>query len=224
MTRDLDKYQKFVDDYWMYYLELEQMMVSTKRYVEFDKSNFSTYSMQYQQLLENACGELDVVGQYIAHELDDGFNRDNKRNTIQHWWYVIQSWYANISNYQTATCNDTINLTPWNSFHVEKTSGGPRKYKLQEGAQFPVWWNAYNSVKHNRTLYDKEKMDKNYRKANLENTLNAFAALYLLERSYLESVKPQDIETKFDSRLFEFSSTQSHATWRDVQSKTTLYL
>ncbi|MGN0575580.1 MAG: hypothetical protein ACI4J2_06055, partial [Ruminococcus sp.] len=50
----------------------------------------------------------------------------------------------------------------------------------------PKWWNAYNKVKHKRVQSDADGL--NYKKANLENLANAFAALYLLEFEFMKDI------------------------------------
>ena len=50
-----------------------------------------------------------------------------------------------------------LNLVPWSKWASN---------------EIPIWWTAYNKVKHHR--------DKQYYRANLHNTLNAVAALYII--------------------------------------------
>lgn len=47
------------------------------------------------------------------------------------------------------------------------------------------WWSDYNSVKHNRTIFNKSKRI-NYYKANLKNVIYSLAALYVLEIALLQ--------------------------------------
>ena len=51
----------FVKSYWNYYLELEEQFISTKKFVEFDVSNSTTYSVEYLKLFQAVCSEIDVV-------------------------------------------------------------------------------------------------------------------------------------------------------------------
>jgi hypothetical protein len=37
----------FTKSYWNYYLELEERMEETRRYIEYDENNFKTYSSNY---------------------------------------------------------------------------------------------------------------------------------------------------------------------------------
>lgn len=199
-----DRLNNFIKEYWGYYLNLEKIMLSTEMYVEIDEENFKTFSLRYQQLLESVCGEIDVVGKYIAHELNIDFN-PNKRMSIQKWWFEIQGWFGRQSRQMTKYGD--IELRPWAHYNVKGCvdKNGRHGYCLCDGGKTPSWWTAYNNVKHNRTQLDQEIKKKNYVKANLENVLYAFAALYLLEKNYIEYMRANgaELEGIYNSRLFE---------------------
>lgn len=55
-------FQDLVSQYWKYYLALETRLLETERYVEFDLSNGTVYSMEYMMLFQTICSEIDVVG------------------------------------------------------------------------------------------------------------------------------------------------------------------
>ena len=55
-------FQDLVSQYWKYYLALETRLLETERYVEFDLSNGTVYSMEYMMLFQTNCSEIDVVG------------------------------------------------------------------------------------------------------------------------------------------------------------------
>ena len=46
--------------YWTYYLMLEQKLLATQNYVDFDKDNYQTYSNEYALLLQ-AVGADDEI-------------------------------------------------------------------------------------------------------------------------------------------------------------------
>ena len=41
ITKDAKKFNQFEKSYWQYFLELEEQFLSTKRYVAFDKVQFT---------------------------------------------------------------------------------------------------------------------------------------------------------------------------------------
>lgn len=42
----------FKKSYWNYFLELEEQLISTKRFVTFDKNNFKSFSIEYLKLFQ----------------------------------------------------------------------------------------------------------------------------------------------------------------------------
>lgn len=60
---------QFIKSYWNYYLELEEQLNQTKRFVDFDISNYKTFSIEYLKLLQATCSEIDVVAKIIAKNL-----------------------------------------------------------------------------------------------------------------------------------------------------------
>lgn len=82
----------FVKSYWNYYLELEDQFIATKKFVEFDVSNFTTYSVEYLKLFQAVCSEIDVVAKILAEEYDAAFKKLENKN-IQKWGYNLQLAY-----------------------------------------------------------------------------------------------------------------------------------
>ena len=58
--------KQIITEYWNYYLSLERQFENSRRYISFDNANYSTYSIEYIQLLQAICSEIDVVGKVIA--------------------------------------------------------------------------------------------------------------------------------------------------------------
>ena len=46
---------RFIKSYWNYYLELEEQRIQTKKFVDFDISNYKTFSMEFLKLLQATC-------------------------------------------------------------------------------------------------------------------------------------------------------------------------
>ena len=86
---------QFVKSYWNYYLELEEQLLQTKRFVDFDTSNYKTFSIEYLKLLQAACSEIDVVAKIMAEKFDSNFVKLNNKN-IQKWGFVLQQHFNDI--------------------------------------------------------------------------------------------------------------------------------
>ena len=64
--QEVSEFNIFAKSYWSYYLELEEQIVLSKKYVEFDETNHKTFSSNYLLLIQAICSEIDVVGKALA--------------------------------------------------------------------------------------------------------------------------------------------------------------
>ncbi len=188
----------FVKSYWNYYIELEEHVKETQRYVDFDSKNNSTFSIEYIKLLQAICSEIDVVGKVIASYVNAGFVNDRKAN-INKWGFEVQQVFTDISEIKVVFWND-FELQPWKKWKYIQGKKGPI---LAEKAETPTWWNDYNAVKHRRTDIEK-KTRPNYTRANLKSVSTALSALFVLEKLFLEYLFEQEKNTVMvqNSRLF----------------------
>ena len=209
--------KEFAKSYWNYYLELEKRMEETRRYTEYDENNFKTYSSNYLMLFQAVCSEIDVVGKELAAYFNTGYDEDEK--SINRWWYEIQDNLTDV--FREVKFSDTYQLCPWDKYRVVKVSSIQNRngkqvtvnnYNLQpktDGITYatPKWWNAYNKVKHKRLKIDDDGI--NYKKANLLNVSNAFAALYLLEFEFMKKIGTvQEMVQCGESQLFGMGDLQ----------------
>lgn len=202
------KNQQFVRSCWDYFLELEEQLLETKRYVDFDKLNNKTFSIEYLKLLQATCSEIDVVAKILAERADPAFKSHDKIN-IQKWGFALQKAYPDIESMAVRFNND-YTIVPWDNWAYEKylNKKGDTSYRLIKGKQTPVWWTAYNKVKHERTsAYGSGKT--NYVRANLKNLISAMAALYILETLFLSALASNDNTVTYTkSRLFELPESE----------------
>lgn len=145
--------------FWLYYLNLEERFINTTKYVEVAKDNYSTYSIEYTSLLLSICSEIDVISKEIC-----GFNQ-NDHKCIKDYFNIINVKFPDILKEKVAFSFASIELTPFLNWKEDKS---------------PFWWENYNDVKHGRL--------NNFMVGNLENVLNALAALYILERYQLKNI------------------------------------
>lgn len=116
----MEKLKTFIKNYWSYYLRLEARFLETLNYVEFDETNFRTYSFEYLHLLLSVCGEIDAVGKMMALEK----NPELKENAnICEWWKEIQDNFLvdeKRLNEQEVDFLDKARLNPWEGFEVNE--------------------------------------------------------------------------------------------------------
>ena len=194
----------FVRSYWDYYLELEEQFSQTKKYIAFDIHNKNTYSVEFLKLMQAVCSEIDVVAKEIASALDPSLKVDSSTN-IQKWGYVLQNKLPKILTAEVVFNHD-IRVTPWKNWVYEqyRDRKNALRYRLKGKAETPSWWSAYNSVKHQRTKITADG-SINYTKANLENLIHSFAALYILETEYLTTLygEQEPVDGIRNSQLFQ---------------------
>lgn len=212
IVRDTTTFNSFIHNYWEYYRELEKEFLQTQKYVEFCADNNATYSVEYLKLFQAVCSEIEVVGKVIAKTVNESFKVDDKSNSIEKWWYEIQNVLLLTDGYFTymnptaqpkcftlleykCLLMDRIVLQPWKNYRIENylDSADRLKYRLVKGCNTPKWWSSYNKVKHNRMVsMESKKKNTNYSKANFKNVSNAFAALYILEKAFIDMIGTYD--------------------------------
>ena len=209
INRDSELFNKVVKNYWEYYRELEDEFLMTRRYVDFAEKNFTTYSVEYLKLYQAVCSEIDVVGKAMAQIADSNFKAEDKQNNIYKWWFVVQDEYF-VTDGPFTPMNPTSNAVriglrdykcamlgshefkPWAGFVIEKrrNASNVEYFANAQGSNTPKWWKEYNDVKHHRISLNNAMA--NYEKANLGNVSCALAALYILERAFMDTIGNED--------------------------------
>lgn len=215
----MSKFNHFIRNYWQYYRELEDELLATRKCVDFYKENYKTFSVEYLKLFQAVCGEIDVLGKSMAAELNPTFKSKETKNNILKWWYVLRNnyfFYKDISkkdrpedlvDVEVTFVNDE-EIKPWSDFEVEPfiDKKGASRIRHKDGGKTPLWWKDYTDVKHSRTLpIENNPRETNYYKANLGNTISAFAVLYVLEKTYMAHIGTRNEREGFADRslLFE---------------------
>lgn len=161
--------KEFLNNYWKYYLILEEDFLGTLRYVELHSGNFNTFSTEYTKQYQAICSEIDVV----CKEFCKVINSTAKVGNIESYAKIILNEVSKIRDEKITIKKYRVNaLYPWREWRLEC---GDVKYKS------PEWWTKYNKVKHNR--------NQNFEQANLGNVLSALAALFVLEVYCYEKIK-----------------------------------
>lgn len=138
--------------HWNYFLAIERDLEVLSRYVEFTPDNYKAYSIEMARIILSAGSEIDVLLKAICNKASPGDAADS----ITKYKKVVKSKLPNMMVFQVDIPRWEIYITPWEPW---------------QSIDVPEWWTAYNKVKHHR--------DDEYHLANLFNTLNAVAALYV---------------------------------------------
>ncbi|MEC5385190.1 hypothetical protein VVD49_05610 [Uliginosibacterium sp. H3] len=139
--------------HWNYFLSIEDDVARLARYVEPTESNFACHSIELARVLFAAASEVDVVLKQLCEKLDPNC----RASSINTYRSVIFSTFPGLESYVVTVPRFGLTLTPWESWH--------------EGSS-PLWWTAYNKVKHRRHTHFEE--------ACLKHALNGVAALFLV--------------------------------------------
>lgn len=199
--------KQFIKSYWEYFLELEEQFIETKRFVEFDKANAKSYSIEYLKLYQAVCSEIDVVGKEIAAAINPHFKIDNNTN-IKKWGYEIQIKFPNIKNI-VILFNDEDNLQPYKDWEYEKCTtvdkNGKKRnvLKIKDDKKTIRWWQNYNAIKHRRIGL--VEGTKNFQLANQSNLILALSALFVLEMLYITSFSEYENAQINKSKLFSMN-------------------
>ena len=154
--------QKFLNDYWAYYLMLEERFVHTLNYVELSEYNKNVYSNEYAGLLQLIGSELDAFFKVYC-----GFSPDDHKN-IAHYCTSVLTTYPRILDQEISIPQAEISVKPFEGWNP------------QEAKQSLAWWCAFDNIKHSRTANKKD--------ASQHNVLLALSALFLLEMKYLNII------------------------------------
>jgi len=138
--------------YWQHFLALESDFAQTARFVEFERSNFGVYSVEFLKLLMAVGSEIDVLCKVLCACLGP----TEKRGNIDEYRACING-HSDIALEEVLIRRYALSFKPWTEWANGKN---------------PPWWRSYNNVKHERNLRMSE--------ANLENCAQAMSALFVL--------------------------------------------
>lgn len=171
--------EAFLQNYWNYYLVLENRFINVVNYVALNSDNYNTYSFEFVNLILLIGSELDVTMKYLS-----GIS-EGDRASIQNYADKILVEYPEILTREIKIQGMADTCKPFEGWNVDHP------------ADSLVGWNAYNSVKHGRV--------SNLKEAKLINVLNLLACLYVIENYVLKDVAEENDDIDIpdqDSKLF----------------------
>lgn len=158
--------EAFLQNYWNYYLVLENRFINAVNYVALNSDNYNTYSFEFVNLILLIGSELDVTMKYLS-----GIS-EGDRASIQNYADKILVEYPEILTREIKIQGMADTCKPFEGWNVDHP------------ADSLVGWNAYNSVKHGRV--------SNLKEAKLINVLNLLACLYVIENYVLKDVAEEN--------------------------------
>ena len=155
--------------YWNYFLLLEEEFIGIEKIIPVDDINKNTFSLNYMKIYFSLCSEIDVLfKEFIKY--NDWFCFSEFDGNFGKYKEIILQEVPSFSS-ERILFSETKELTPFDNWN--------KNIK-------PTWWEEYNYIKHNRTTNNNGS--ENFKKANQENILNAFCALYQIEMYFYRSI------------------------------------
>lgn len=136
--------------YWEFFLSIEDELVQTARFVEFNEDHLNVYSIAFSRILMASAAEVDVVAKALCRNIAP----ETSPERITDYHPVILRRFPRFPLMEVSIPRHGISQKPWESWAAAKS---------------PTWWTAYNKVKH-------ERID-NYNKATLQNAIGATMGL-----------------------------------------------
>lgn len=147
---------KRMEPHWSYLLAIEQDLVQLARFVEFDERNFGCFSIEIARLLMAAAAETDVVCKQLCVKHDP----KSKASKIGAYKATVLAHFPRLPQFVVTLPRYGLSLKPWSNWSKKKDG------------EAPLWWTAYNKIKHQRHT--------DFHQGNLKNALNAVAGLFVM--------------------------------------------
>lgn len=149
------------------YLSIENELRSVFEFIEPAEQNIHTFSTRLYSLLLRACTEVELNCREILEA--NGLREKNKNFNVETYKLLEHSSF--LSKYEISFENWRVADASGNIEYIDKKFFPFKNFDLGI-SRSPDWYQAYNKVKHNRS--------EQFEKANLENCMNAVAAVLVL--------------------------------------------
>lgn len=211
------------NQFWLHYLSLEKALKDISEYIAISKDNYEVYSFKNMQLYFAVCSEIDSIFKHIRRNISDYTDEgSDKRLTIAEHKAMIEKYFNAIKETEVELNISGFNLQfqPFRTLFdchektKERKAAAKKAGKEYDINNYEGWWNDYNSVKHRRL--------ESFHKANLNNLLNSFSALHILNLVYAISLETQWIEN-YDSILIEAPATYHYPIFQIKNSGASRY-
>lgn len=185
-------------NYWEYFLQIDEDLMKTNRYIQHTEKNLKAYSSEFARIILVACAEIDTICRLLCKEIDSScdFPNDSTRSgDIKEYCKIIIGQYPKLPTTEIVFTTLQEKKKPWDGWANLPT------YKS------PNWWKEYQLIKHYR--------HNNFEKATLENSLFAVSSLlvllmYLHKKvfGYTRSIKTGDPVCFFSRSLLDFDDAE----------------
>lgn len=149
-----------ISKHWKYFISLEKDLIKLEDYIEINRRNFATNSIELSKILQLSCGEIDSVCRILCKEINPSTD-----------FYDESIYSGNISQYKKTILSQYPLFTK-TKIEIPSLKEKILPFEEWEFKDSPNWWKDYNRVKHYR--------HSEFEKANLHNVLYSMASLFIL--------------------------------------------
>ena len=147
--------------HWNYFLSIEEELLTTSKYVEFDLDNLKTFSTKYTKIILEASSEVDV----LLTQVGKIFKQKKKKPNFKDHYKII---------------NLNVNTLITEKLFIEQYGIDISPYEEWTNNKELDWHKTYNNLKHNRGSH--------YKEGNLENAFLSVGALFTTVVHYYQCI------------------------------------
>jgi len=144
-------------NYWKYFLSIEEELINTSKYVEFDNDNMRVFSTEFTKIILTASSEVDV----LLAEISKLYGLTKKKPNFKDHFNIINKHVISLMSENVYLKNYGLIVSPFADWNDSEEL---------------AWHKSYNKLKHKRGTH--------YKEGNLENALLSVGALFTTSIHY----------------------------------------
>jgi hypothetical protein len=149
-------------NYWPIYQQLEKEIMDLSFYITFCDAHLKVYSSKLSDILLRCCSECENAAKTLIDMNNFSTDKPSFPKCGDHL----------LSKYRTLNKTEVDITWLYQEFSNLKNVVIPFSTWASKNSKNPIWFDAYNSIKHNRNY--------NIHEGNLENVISALAGLFIL--------------------------------------------
>lgn len=138
-----------------YFAMLEERLLRIEKYVAFEEENLEVFSIEFASIINDCCG---LINGFCFELCKAEKPKKDRFEMLDYKKYIVKHFQKE----ELVYCGRFI-LQPWGKLITEP---------INQKSSNPLWWEAYNSIKHSGK--------PNFIQATLKNTFSCMAGMFNL--------------------------------------------
>lgn len=138
-----------------YFAMLEERLLRIEKYVAFEEENLEVFSIEFASIINDCCG---LINGFCFELCKAEKPKKDRFEMLDYKKYIVKHFQKE----ELVYCGRFI-LQPWGKLITEP---------INQKSSNPLWWEAYNSIKHSGK--------PNFIQATLKNTFSCMAGMFSL--------------------------------------------